>query len=109
MESFAILVVAATNHLSAVAIRVVSDTREGEIPVFVDAMLGEKGKLNASGIFRGIVLHPLQLPALIRLGRDSRTAAEFGLVPRAAIADRPTLVVWSTEKSRIGLRLGGRP
>jgi signal peptidase I len=40
---------------------------------------------------------------------DSRTAAEFGLVPRAAIADRPTLVVWSTEKSRIGLRLGARP
>jgi nucleoside phosphorylase len=76
MESFAILSVAATHHLSAVAIRVVSDTSDGEIPVFVDAMLDNRGKLNASGIFRGIVRYPLQLPALIRLGRDSRTAAE---------------------------------
>src|SRR5580704_16550161 len=76
MESFAVLVVAATHHVSAVAIRVVSDTNEGEIPVFVDAMLDKKGKLNASGIFRGLVRHPLQLPALIRLGRDSQTAAE---------------------------------
>jgi adenosylhomocysteine nucleosidase len=76
MESFAVLVVAATHHVSAVAIRVVSDSSEGEIPIFVDAMLDEKGKLNASGIFRGVVRHPLQIPALIRLGRDSRTAAE---------------------------------
>jgi len=76
MESFAVLVVAATHHVSAVAIRVVSDSSEGEIPIFVDAMLDEKGKLNASGIFRGMIRHPLQLPALIRLGRDSRTAAE---------------------------------
>src|SRR5580704_4824899 len=76
MESFAVLVVAATHHVSAVAIRVVSDSSEGKIPIFVDAMLDEKGKLNASGIFRGLVRHPLQLPALMRLGRDSQTAAE---------------------------------
>jgi signal peptidase I len=40
---------------------------------------------------------------------DSRTVAEFGLVPRGSIADRPTLVLWSADKSRIGLRLGARP
>jgi signal peptidase I len=40
---------------------------------------------------------------------DSRMASEFGLVPRASIADRPTLVLWSADKSRIGLRLGVRP
>jgi signal peptidase I len=40
---------------------------------------------------------------------DSRTAPGFGLVPRGAIADRPTRVVWSADKSRIGLELGTRP
>jgi len=40
---------------------------------------------------------------------DSRTAAEFGLVPRASIADRPTMVIWSADKSRIGLSLGAGP
>ncbi len=40
---------------------------------------------------------------------DSRTASEFGLVPRASIADRPTLVLWSADKNRIGLRLGAPP
>ena len=39
---------------------------------------------------------------------DSRTA-DFGLVPRGSIADRPALVLWSGDKSRIGLRLGGAP
>jgi adenosylhomocysteine nucleosidase len=76
MESFAILAAAATHEHPAVAIRVISDANDGEIPAFVDAMLDEKGKLNASGIFREMARHPLQLPALIRLGRDSKTAAQ---------------------------------
>jgi signal peptidase I len=39
---------------------------------------------------------------------DSR-AADFGLVPRGSIADRPVRVLWSRERSRIGLGLGGGP
>jgi signal peptidase I len=39
---------------------------------------------------------------------DSR-AADFGLVPRGAIADRPIRVLWSGDRSRIGLRLGAPP
>ena len=40
---------------------------------------------------------------------DSRVVPEFGLVPRGSIADRPARVLWSADKSRIGLRLGARP
>ena len=76
MESFATLVAAAAHQVSAVAIRVVSDASDGEIPAFVDSMLDDKGRLNPSGVFRGVVRHPLQIPALIRLGRDSRSAAQ---------------------------------
>jgi adenosylhomocysteine nucleosidase len=76
MESFSILTMAAVHNLPAVAIRVVSDASDGEIPEFVDAMLDEKGKMSPSGVLRQMARHPLQLPALIRLGRDSKTAAE---------------------------------
>jgi signal peptidase I len=37
---------------------------------------------------------------------DDSRAADFGLVPRGAIADRPVRVLWSGNRSRIGLRLG---
>jgi adenosylhomocysteine nucleosidase len=76
MESFAILAAAAIHQRPAVVIRVISDTNDTEIPAFVDAMLDEKGRISASGVFRQMTRHPLQLPALMRLGRDSRTAAE---------------------------------
>ena len=39
---------------------------------------------------------------------DSR-AADFGLVPRGAMADRPVRVLWSDDTNRIGLRLGKQP
>ena len=39
---------------------------------------------------------------------DSR-AADIGLVPRASIADRPVRVLWSSDRSRIGLALAGHP
>ncbi len=76
MESFAILEAALAHRLPAVPIRVISDSSEGKVPVFVDAMLDEKGRVTAAGVLRQVARHPLQLPALIRLGRDSRTAAE---------------------------------
>ncbi len=37
---------------------------------------------------------------------DDSRAADFGLVPRGSIADRPVLVLWSGDWSRVGLRLG---
>jgi adenosylhomocysteine nucleosidase len=76
MESFAVLAAAASHGRPAVVIRVISDASDGEIPAFVDAMLDEKGKVHAGSVFRQMARHPLQLPALIRLGRDSKSAAE---------------------------------
>jgi len=76
MESFAILAAAVAHNRPAVAIRVISDANDGEIPPFVNAMVDEKGKIIASNVFRQMARHPLQLPALIRLGRDSKAAAE---------------------------------
>ena len=76
MESFAILSSAQRHKKAVVAIRVISDSVRHDVPVNVSAMVDEKGQVNIGGVVRYVARHPLQLPALIRLGRDSRTAAE---------------------------------
>jgi adenosylhomocysteine nucleosidase len=76
MESFEILSAAREHKMSAVAIRVISDTSERDIPALLDNMVDDAGHVKIVGVIRGVVRHPIYLPALIRLGRDSRTAAE---------------------------------
>ena len=76
MESFAILSAAHGNGLPAVAIRVVSDTSGRDMPVFLDALVDDLGRVKIGGVIRKVVRHPVQLPALLRLGRDSRTAGQ---------------------------------
>jgi adenosylhomocysteine nucleosidase len=76
MESFAIVAAATAHRLAVVAIRVISDSVDRDMPATVDAMVDEKGRVKIAGVVRQITSHPLQLPALIRLGRESKTAAE---------------------------------
>jgi adenosylhomocysteine nucleosidase len=76
MESFAIASAAQARKLSVVAIRVISDTTERDLPIRIDTMVDERGRVSVGGVVKQVVYHPLQLPALIRLGRESKTAAE---------------------------------
>jgi adenosylhomocysteine nucleosidase len=76
MESFAIVSAAHRHRKAVVAIRVISDSVLHDVPAGVNAMVDEKGQASIAGVVRYVARHPLQLPALIRLGRDSRTAAE---------------------------------
>jgi len=76
MESFATLAVAKEKNLPAVAIRVISDRFDEDMPADIDTTVDERGRVNMRGVAKHIARHPLQLPALIRLGRHSRTASE---------------------------------
>jgi adenosylhomocysteine nucleosidase len=76
MESFATLSVAKQKNLPAVAIRVVSDRFDQDMPVDVATTVDERGRVRIGGVVKHVASHPLQLPALIRLGRQSHTAAE---------------------------------
>jgi adenosylhomocysteine nucleosidase len=76
MESFGVLSAAAKRKRSAVAIRVISDSMRRDMPTIVDTAVDERGRVKIQEVARYVARHPLQLPALIRLGRDSRTAAE---------------------------------
>jgi len=76
MESFAVLSAAAERRRPALAIRVVSDTVRQAMPAVVDTAVDGTGRVKIAGVARYIARHPFELPALIRLGRDSRKAAE---------------------------------
>lgn len=76
MESFAIVSAAHRHRRAVVAIRVISDSVRHDVPASVNTMVDANGQVRIGGVVRYIARHPLQLPALIRLGRDSRTSAE---------------------------------
>jgi nucleoside phosphorylase len=76
MESFGVLSAANARKVPGVAIRVISDSARHDLPAVVNTAVDEFGRVSVSGVVRYIARHPLQLPALVRLGRDSRTAAE---------------------------------
>jgi adenosylhomocysteine nucleosidase len=76
MESFAVLSAAASRSIPAVAIRVISDASQDSVPAGVDAMLTNSGRVNVAGVVKFAAQRPLELPAVIRLGRNSKAAAE---------------------------------
>ena len=76
MESFAILSAATERKISAVAIRVISDTSSRDMPPILDSVIDDKGRVKIAQLARKVVSHPVHLPALVRLGRDSKTASE---------------------------------
>jgi adenosylhomocysteine nucleosidase len=76
MESFAVLSVAKEHDLPAVAIRVITDRLDEDMPADIVTTVNDKGRVRVAGLLRYVASHPLQLPAMIRLGRKSRIAAE---------------------------------
>jgi adenosylhomocysteine nucleosidase len=76
METFWILSVARTEEVPAIAIRVISDSFDRDLPVDIDTMVDEAGNVRVGGVVRYVAKHPLVLPALVRLGRESKTAAD---------------------------------
>jgi adenosylhomocysteine nucleosidase len=75
MESFAILTVARSKKVPAVVIRVISDAFDRDWPTNLDAMMDGKGSVRIGAVVRYVANNPLAVPALLRLGRDSRTVA----------------------------------
>jgi adenosylhomocysteine nucleosidase len=76
MESYAILHAANTKSVPAAVVRVISDSFDRDMPAELDTMVDPQGHVKISGVVRYVAKHPLMVPALVRLGRDSKTAAE---------------------------------
>lgn len=74
MESFAILSEAEKMRVPALAVRVVGDACEDDLPLDFSRATGKRGHISVTRLIGQIARRPQRLPALIRLGGESRRA-----------------------------------
>ncbi|MGH9782059.1 MAG: hypothetical protein ACRD33_09600 [Candidatus Acidiferrales bacterium] len=75
MESFAVLTEALGHNIPCVAIRAISDAADQDLPMDFSGVLDDAGKVKTSKVARALAGAPHKLPALLRLGRNTRLAA----------------------------------
>ena len=75
MESFGVLGAAQEKGIPAVAIRVISDTVDEDLPLDMNEVLTDAGQVSIPRVLGQVVLHPGALPGLVRLGQNSKRAA----------------------------------
>lgn len=75
MESFAVLTEAAARKIPGVVIRAISDAANEELPMDFSTVLNHSGKIDNAKLALAVARAPHKLPALLRLGRNSRRAA----------------------------------
>ncbi len=74
MESHLAAAAAAARGLPFAVLRAVSDGWEDALPPAATAGLREDGGTDVAAVLRGLLRDPRQLPALVRLGRDTSAA-----------------------------------
>jgi nucleoside phosphorylase len=76
MESYAILHAANKKAVPTAVLRVISDSFDRDMPAELDTIVDSQGHVKIAGVVRYVAKHPFNVPALVRLGRESKIAAE---------------------------------
>ena len=76
MESFPVLAAAGGRGIPSVAIRAVADPVEEDLPLDFSRVVDQQGHVRYLRLIAQVAVRPHRLPGLIRLGRESRRAAE---------------------------------
>jgi adenosylhomocysteine nucleosidase len=76
MESFEILSAAAAAGVPAVAIRAISDLSAEDLPLDMNDVFSDAGQVSIPRVIGQLVRHPQSLPGLVKLGQQSKLAAE---------------------------------
>src|ERR1700723_1782596 len=76
MESFEILLESAAYGIPAVAIRAISDTLDDDLPLDMNRIFTDEGQVSIPRVLGQVALHPTSVPDLVRLGQNSKAAAE---------------------------------
>jgi adenosylhomocysteine nucleosidase len=76
MESHVAARIAETHGIPFAALRVISDRADHAMPAAALVAMKPDGGIAFGAVARSVLANPLQIPALIRLGRDSETAFE---------------------------------
>ncbi len=75
MESFAVAMEAGAANIPAIAVRAISDEADEDLPMNFGDLLDESGEVNKAKMARAVARAPHKLPALMRLGRQSKAAS----------------------------------
>lgn len=89
MESHAVATVARAAGAPFIVVRAVSDDSETGVPRWLLAALDARGRPRPSAMLSGLLRHPGDLPALLRLGRGA--AAGLASLRRLVVAAGPRL------------------
>jgi nucleoside phosphorylase len=95
MESFEILAAATAAGVPGVAVRAISDTSEEPLPLDMNEVFSDEGQLSIPRVVGQVALHPQALPGLVKLGQQSKKAAEAlaqfldGYIARIAASAQP--------------------
>jgi len=76
MESFEVLLESAAFGIPAIAIRSISDTVEDDLPLDMNRIFTDEGQVSITRVLGQVALHPGSVPDLVRLGQNSKAAAE---------------------------------
>ena len=76
MESFEILHEASAFGVPAVAIRAVSDLADEDLPLDMNEILSDEGRVSVSRVLGQVTLHPSSVPGLVKLGQQTKRATE---------------------------------
>ncbi len=76
MESFDVMREAHVNGIPAIAIRAISDSADEDLPLDMGEVFDSEGRVSMPRVLGQVARHPAALPSLMRLGRQSKAAAE---------------------------------
>ena len=74
MESHIVAGVAASHRLPMVAIRVITDPTDHQLPQAAFAVVRPNGTLDIAALIRSVIKQPREIPALLRTARDAAAA-----------------------------------
>ena len=93
METAGILSAAAEKSLPVLSLRAISDGPRAPIPFNLEQMMDEQDNLRTGVIIQTILGHPRMLPQLVRMGRNSRLAADNAALALLAALSQPGPVI----------------
>jgi nucleoside phosphorylase len=76
MESFTVISAAQKRGIPAIAVRVISDTSDQDMPVNFSKGLDENGQVSIGAVLKLLAGQPGKIAALMKLGRQSKQAAD---------------------------------
>src|SRR4029077_345095 len=76
MESFEVVLESLAFGVPVVAIRAISDGVDEDLPLDMNRIFADDGQVSIPRVLGQVVRHPESIPSLVRLGQQSKKAAE---------------------------------